>query len=138
MLALVSFAFFIYSAVRQRVEPNWPAPAYIPAIVLIATASWSERGFKWLKAGVGLAARDVALIYAQALAPILPIKPSKDPIARAFGWRELAALADARAIATGDRLDDVAGRRSLSGSGGARVPRSPRIGRRSRRICRGG
>ncbi|HMA24440.1 MAG TPA: glycosyltransferase family 39 protein, partial [Gemmatimonadaceae bacterium] len=38
-VALVSFAFFIYSALRQRVEPNWPAPAYIPAIVLLATAS---------------------------------------------------------------------------------------------------
>ena len=91
MLALVSFAFFIYSAVRQRVEPNWPAPAYIPAIVLVATASWSERGFKWLKAGGWLAAVMSAIIYAQALSPILPIKPSKDPIARAFGWSELAA-----------------------------------------------
>ncbi len=93
MLALVSFAFFIYSAVRQRVEPNWPAPAYIPAIVLIATASWGQRGLTWLKAGGGLAAVMSAVIYAQALAPILPIKPSKDPIARAFGWRELAVAA---------------------------------------------
>jgi undecaprenyl-diphosphatase len=102
MLALVSFAFFIYSAVRQRVEPNWPAPAYIPAIVLIATASWSERGFKWLKAGGALAALMSVIIYAQALAPILPIKPSKDPIARAFGWPEVAnAARDAANIADG-------------------------------------
>ena len=34
VVALVSFGFFAYSAVRQRVEANWPAPAYIPAIVL--------------------------------------------------------------------------------------------------------
>ena len=102
MLAFVSFAFFIYSAVRQRVEPNWPAPAYIPAIVLIATASWSERGFKWLKAGGALAALMSAIIYAQALAPILPIKPSKDPIARAFGWPEVAnAARDAASVADG-------------------------------------
>ena len=36
MVAALSFVFFIYSAIRQRVEPNWPAPAYIPAIVLLA------------------------------------------------------------------------------------------------------
>src|SRR5512133_1567390 len=54
-VALVSFGFFIYSAIRQRVEPNWPSVAYIPAIVLIATATWSRRGEKWLKAGVILA-----------------------------------------------------------------------------------
>ena len=33
-VAALSFGFFMYSALRQRVEPNWPAPAYIPAIVL--------------------------------------------------------------------------------------------------------
>ena len=102
MVALVSFTFFIYSAVRQRVEPNWPAPAYIPAIVLLATMSLSGRGFTWLKAGVGLAALMSVIIYAQALAPILPIKPSKDPIARAFGWTEVAnAARDAANIADG-------------------------------------
>jgi 4-amino-4-deoxy-L-arabinose transferase-like glycosyltransferase len=104
MLALVSFAFFIYSAVRQRVEPNWPAPAYIPAIVLVATGSWSTRGFKWLKIGGGLAALMSVVIYAQALVPILPIKPSKDPIARAFGWRELATAAqNAAPVSSGSR-----------------------------------
>ena len=33
----------------------------------------------------------------QALIPILPLKPAKDPIARAFGWTELAAAADSTA-----------------------------------------
>ncbi len=37
------------------------------------------------------------LIYAQGVAPILPIPPRKDPIARAFGWSELARRATARA-----------------------------------------
>ena len=92
-IAVISFSFFIYSAVRQRVEPNWPAPAYIPAIVLLATTSWSTRGFTWLKAGGGLAALMSVIIYAQSLAPILPVKPSRDPIARAFGWDELATAA---------------------------------------------
>ena len=98
-IALISFSFFIYSAVRQRVEPNWPAPAYIPAIVLIATVSWSERGLAWLRAGGALAALMSVVIYAQALAPILPVKPSRDPIARAFGWGELATAARSAAAA---------------------------------------
>ena len=100
ILALVSFVFFIYSAVRQRVEPNWPAPAYIPAIVLLATTSWGTRGTVWLRAGGALAALISLVIYVQALAPILPLAPSKDPIARAFGWSELTAATRAAASAT--------------------------------------
>jgi 4-amino-4-deoxy-L-arabinose transferase-like glycosyltransferase len=97
VVALLSFGFFVYSGVRQRVEPNWPAPAYIPAIVLLSIASWTPRGEKWLRGGLGLAAVMSFLIYVQALIPILPLKPSKDPIARAFGWTEVAAAADSTA-----------------------------------------
>lgn len=97
MVALVSFGFFVYSALRQRVEPNWPAPAYIPAIALLAAASWTRVGERWFKAGVALAALMSAIIYGQALAPVLPIAAPKDPIGRAFGWRELVARADSAA-----------------------------------------
>jgi len=97
VVATVTFGFFVYSGVRQRVEPNWPAPAYIPAIVLLSIASWTPRGEKWLKGGIGLAGAMSFLIYVQALIPILPLKPAKDPIARAFGWTELAAAADSTA-----------------------------------------
>jgi hypothetical protein len=38
----------------------------------------------------------------QAVVPILPIKPPKDPIGRAFGWRELAASADSTARSLAD------------------------------------
>jgi undecaprenyl-diphosphatase len=100
VVTTVSFCFFVYSALRQRVEPNWPAPAYIPAIVLLATTTWSARGERWLAWGVGLAAVMSIAIYAQGLAPILPIAPRKDPVARAFGWRELAMDANALAVAT--------------------------------------
>ena len=96
-VAAVSFVFFISSAIRQRVEPNWPAPAYIPAIVLLATASSKRIGKKWFDAGVVLAAAMSILIYAQAVEPFLPIPPAKDPIARAFGWHDLAMAADSMA-----------------------------------------
>jgi 4-amino-4-deoxy-L-arabinose transferase-like glycosyltransferase len=97
VVAAVSFVFFVYSALRQRVEPNWPAPAYIPAIALAAASTWSGAGEKWLRAGVILAAAMSLTIYAQAVAPILPLRPDKDPIARAFGWEDVALTADSAA-----------------------------------------
>ena len=100
MVALVSFGFFVYSAVRQRVEPNWPAAAYIPAIPLLAAATWGVAGERWFRAGLVLAAVMSVVIYVQGLAPVLPIPPRKDPIGRAFGWTELARRADSLATAT--------------------------------------
>jgi 4-amino-4-deoxy-L-arabinose transferase-like glycosyltransferase len=97
MVATLSFVFFIYSALRQRVEPNWPAPAYIPAIVLLAITSSKRIAKKWFDGGVILAAAMSALIYAQAVEPVLPIPAGKDPIARAFGWTELTMAADSMA-----------------------------------------
>ena len=41
--AAFTFLFFCYSATRQRVEANWPAPAYIAAIPLLAALSSSRR-----------------------------------------------------------------------------------------------
>ena len=99
LVASVSFGFFVYSALRQRVEPNWPAPAYIPAIVLLASVEWSERGGKWLRGGVRFAAAMSLVIYAQSLAPILPLPAPKDPIARAFGWDDVSRRANAAARA---------------------------------------
>src|SRR4029079_5855673 len=105
--ALITFLFFTYSAIRQRVEPNWPSPAYIPAIILVATHDWSTRGARWLAGGICLAAIVSVVIYAQAITPILPLSPPRDPIARAFGWRELAAAvvneAEATSAETGKR-----------------------------------
>jgi 4-amino-4-deoxy-L-arabinose transferase-like glycosyltransferase len=94
VVALLSFGFFVYSALRQRVEPNWPAPAYIPAIALLSTATWGVTARKWLRAGIAFAAVMSVVIYAQGVAPILPLAPRKDPIARAFGWREMTTQAD--------------------------------------------
>lgn len=100
MVALVSFGFFVYSAMRQRVEPNWPAAAYIPAIPLLAAATWNAVGERWFRAGLVLAAVMSVVIYAQGLAPVLPIPPRRDPIGRAFGWREVTQRADSAATAT--------------------------------------
>lgn len=95
VVALVTFGFFVYSAIRQRVEPNWPAPAYIPAIALLAAAPWQRTAEKWFRAGVVLAALVSVVIYIQGVVPILPIPARRDPIGRAFGWNDVARAADA-------------------------------------------
>src|SRR5205085_2778194 len=56
---------------------------------LLATTPWSAAGEKWLRAGIAFAGVLSLVIYAQAITPILPIAPLRDPIGRAFGWRDL-------------------------------------------------
>ena len=100
VVALGYFALFMYSALRQHVEPNWPGPGYIPAIALVAATVWGPRAATWFHAGVALAAAVSVLVYVQAVVPILPVPPPRDPVARAFGWEDLAhhAVADARVL----------------------------------------
>jgi len=89
-IALVVFATFALSALRRHVEPNWPAPAYVAGVVLLASSAWQERGRRWLKWGMWLGAAVVAVIYVQALVPAIPIDARRDPIAQGHGWGSLA------------------------------------------------
>ena len=91
VISAFTFLFFCYSATRQRVEANWPAPAYIAAIPLLASLPLSVTLGKWFRAGLWLAAVVSVLIYLHAAFDILPIPPPKDPVGRSAGWRELAA-----------------------------------------------
>jgi 4-amino-4-deoxy-L-arabinose transferase-like glycosyltransferase len=96
MLAVVAATFFLFFCVttlRQPAEANWQAPAYIPAIVLLASHSSSRRWLRWLAAGCALGGVMVATVYLQAVSPFLPIPAEVDPTARGTGWRELAAKA---------------------------------------------
>ena len=93
VVALVCFGFFVVTAFRQRVEPNWPAPAYVPAIALLASRPKTRPRELWVRAGVGLAGLMSLAIYVQGLTPVLPVAPSRDPVARAFGWSDLARFA---------------------------------------------
>lgn len=104
-IATLTFLFFCYSATRQRVEANWPAPAYIAAIPLLGALSGGVRFERWLRAGIWLAAVLSAVIYLHGAFEILPLPPRKDPIARSVGWGELAGALDvaARRAAPTDR-----------------------------------
>jgi 4-amino-4-deoxy-L-arabinose transferase-like glycosyltransferase len=100
VITAFTFLFFCFSATRQRVEANWPAPAYIAAIPLLATLPLSQVLQKWLRAGLWLAGLMSLLIYVHAAFDVLPIPPRKDPVARSAGWRELASAASLSAQRT--------------------------------------
>ena len=92
-LALISalpLGFFAISAWRRSVEANWPALIYPGAMLLLATsrAIWA-RARAW-RSGLWLAAVLLLVVSLQAWKPFLPLKPDRDPIARAHGWQTLA------------------------------------------------
>jgi 4-amino-4-deoxy-L-arabinose transferase-like glycosyltransferase len=85
-------AFFVWSAVRRSVEPNWLAPA-----VLAGSIVWAvERAgiTPWEKLGVALGGALVLAIYVQVIFPFLPIPARRDPTAQGAGWASLAREVD--------------------------------------------
>jgi 4-amino-4-deoxy-L-arabinose transferase-like glycosyltransferase len=92
--AVFVFAFFMYSATRRRVEPNWPAIAYVPGVLLLLSRASTPRWERWMRAGIGLAAAMMLVTYVNAFTPILPVPARRDPAARAHGWEELARVVD--------------------------------------------
>ena len=93
IVALASWGFFVYSAIRRPVEANWPAPSYVPAVALLAAVSSSLTRDRWLRRGMVLAAVLVGVIYLFAFIPLLPAR--KDPVARGAGWDAAAQQVDA-------------------------------------------
>ncbi len=118
IVALGSWIFFAYSALRRPVEANWPAPSYIPGVALLAVLASSTQIdtwlHPWLKRGMALAALLVGVLYVHALVPLLPLPARRDPLARAAGWEGLAATVQQaraalgpRTFAGADRYQDV-------------------------------
>jgi 4-amino-4-deoxy-L-arabinose transferase-like glycosyltransferase len=102
VVAAGSWVFFVYSAMRRSVEPNWPAPSYVAGVALLAALATTDTDQRWLRRGVALAAVLVAVLYLHALMPILPIPARRDPLARNAGWEGLAATVEqTRALAAG-------------------------------------
>lgn len=100
LIASVTWLFFVASALRAAVEPNWQAPAYLSAIVLASSLpAWSQTRFR---ATLALAAAVTLLVYVHAAAPFVPVNPALDPTEAGFGWDALATRVDA-ARAAGPR-----------------------------------
>jgi len=95
VVAVTCIAFFLYSATRRSVEANWPAIAWIPAMILVATEppdTW--RGVKWLRGGLALGAVLSVVIYIHVVTPILPLRADRDQVAKAYGWDVVAQAVD--------------------------------------------
>jgi 4-amino-4-deoxy-L-arabinose transferase-like glycosyltransferase len=88
VVALSTFAVFAVSSLRHRVEANWPLPAYLPAVVLLATAQGDGRWRRWRRAGVAIGGGLVTLGYLQLVTPVLPFH--EELIRRGHGWDEVA------------------------------------------------
>lgn len=97
LTSLFVIAFFAYSATQRRVEANWPALAYVPATLLLASRARTPRWDRWLNGGIAIAVAVSLVAYINTFVPILPVSAPRDPAARASGWDELAtAVARAR------------------------------------------
>src|SRR5258706_11790507 len=83
-VAVGSWAFFVFSATRRSVEANWPAPSYLPALVLLALAV--PRHNQWLRRGMGVAGRITCPLFVNALGTVLPFPARRGPVARAAAW----------------------------------------------------
>jgi 4-amino-4-deoxy-L-arabinose transferase-like glycosyltransferase len=109
-----TFMLMLALSLRQKVQANWAAPAYITSFMAATAYVWYQWGSvqqRWWKrlcqAGVGmvimLALGMTMALHDPALFVRLGLQPSADPLARLKGWRALAraveALADQRPTA---------------------------------------
>lgn len=94
-VAVSALAFFVFSATRKNVEANWPAIAWVPAVVLLAAARADARS-AWERRGVRLAAVVSTLLLAHVVRPLVALPGSRDPVNQAHGWGDLATAVAAR------------------------------------------
>ena len=90
--ALPTLAMMLAVSLLSRAQPNWAAPAYVSAIVLVV--AWAiERGWRrWVGVSVALnlAAAIVLFGTVDVLAAVGVAVPAKyDPLHRLRGWRDL-------------------------------------------------
>jgi hypothetical protein len=88
VVAVSTFAVFALSALRHRVEANWPLPAYLPAVVLLATSGGGTGWHRWIRTGMALGGSLVALGYLEMLTPVAP--GPEQLIRRGHGWDAVA------------------------------------------------
>jgi len=93
VVATVVVVFFAISALRKPVEANWPAPALVASIPLLALQGLrpSKRWRMWYRAGLALAVVICVVAVVDAVGHVLPLPARRDPVSRAQGWSDLAA-----------------------------------------------
>jgi 4-amino-4-deoxy-L-arabinose transferase-like glycosyltransferase len=90
VVGLLIFVFFMYSATRRRVEANWPALAYVTAIVVFASHAGSRAWRRWSRVGLTVGGFITGATYLNTFVPLVPGPARADPVARSAGWDELA------------------------------------------------
>ncbi len=134
--SLLPLAAVYLLALKQRVEPNWPAPFYVSGIILLA--AWLQRSTAlgnvfgrrqmWSRRACMTGAGTMLVAY------LLPfgwgLEGSKfDPVVRLRGWRQLGAAVGEEM----DKLPDepsfvwVVGGRAMASELAFYVPRQPRV-----------
>ncbi len=107
-VALFCLAFFVFSATRKNVEANWPAIAWVPAVMLLAAARPGDRS-TWERHGLRLAAALSALLLAHVVRPLVALPGSRDPVNQAHGWTDLATAVAQRQASRATAPSDVVG-----------------------------
>jgi hypothetical protein len=70
----IPLSFFGYAALFKKAEANWPVPAYLGGMVLLAYWLQKKQARKWLAVGLGLSVILVGLAKFPEVAPWLPPK----------------------------------------------------------------
>lgn len=93
VIATFCALFFVYSATRRNVEANWPAIAWLPALILLGAARDGARTV-WERRAIWLAGALSALLLLHVAFRILPLPVRRDQVSQAYGWDHLAASVD--------------------------------------------
>jgi 4-amino-4-deoxy-L-arabinose transferase-like glycosyltransferase len=91
---LPTFVLVSTQSLLSHAEPNWAAPAYVAACVLVVAWAVGRGWRRWLEAAIALnlAAAVVLFGMTDALAAVGIAVPAKyDPLHRLRGWRHLGA-----------------------------------------------
>ena len=107
-VALFCLAFFVFSATRKNVEANWPAIAWVPAVMLLAAARPGDRS-TWERRALRLATALSALLLAHVVRPLVALPGSRDPVNQAHGWTDLATAVAQRQASLATAPSDVVG-----------------------------
>ena len=84
---LLTWLFFFYQACFTKSQPNWPAPAYVSAIILLAY--WLVKG-QWRKTYIVGTAVSVVVIIVVKFPMLFPFMPPKDVLLNKFlGYQQV-------------------------------------------------
>ena len=92
VFALPILAVMLVEALLSRAEPNWAAPAYVSATVLVVGWAWQHGWRKLIPFSVALHLAAAVLLFTgyRGLAAAGVVLPAKyDPLVRLHGWRQL-------------------------------------------------